>query len=35
MTKVSQVQKDLNNKDVRKSIEAQINIENKILKIAD
>ena len=32
MTKVSQVQKDLNNKDVRKSIEAQINIENKITK---
>ena len=30
MTKISQVQKDQNNKDVRKSIEAQIIIENKI-----
>ena len=30
MTKVSQIQKDKNNKDVRDSIKAQINIENKI-----
>tara|TARA_B100001057_G_scaffold467921_1_gene526543 strand:- start:2859 stop:4289 length:1431 start_codon:yes stop_codon:yes gene_type:complete len=30
MLKVSQVQKDKNDKEVRKSIEAQINIENKI-----
>ena len=30
MTKVSQTQKDKNNKAVRDSIKAQINIENKI-----
>ena len=30
MTKVSQIQKDKNNKEVRDSIKAQINIENKI-----
>ena len=32
MTKVSQIQKDKNNKEVRDSIKAQINIENKINK---
>ena len=30
MTKVSQIQKDKNNKEVREFIKAQINIENKI-----
>ena len=32
MTEVSQIQKDKNNKEVRESIKAQINIENKINK---
>ena len=30
MTKISQIQKDINNKEVRDSIKAQINIEMKI-----